>query len=126
MPLLTAERIPFGDLEALRLALDVLEKSCVFIEPVRGEAGVVFPPEGYIAAVCNLARSRGALVVMYEIQTGLGRLGEWWEFLRESCSPDIVLSGKVLSGADRGDLGDPDLGSSIRCKARRVWRGSPA
>lgn len=97
-PLLASDRVPYGDLAALEEVLDRPGKSCVFVEPVQGEAGVVFPPEGYLSAVCELAHHHGALVVVDEIQTGLGRLGEWWEFLRESCHPDAVLSGKVLSG----------------------------
>ncbi|WP_078876871.1 aminotransferase class III-fold pyridoxal phosphate-dependent enzyme [Streptomyces sp. 150FB] len=91
--------VPYGDAAALEPLLAAAPgESCVFIEPVQGEAGVVIPPEGYLRAVRALCDRYGALLVLDEIQTGLGRLGTWWGADREGVSPDILLVGKGLSG----------------------------
>ncbi|QNP68951.1 aspartate aminotransferase family protein [Streptomyces roseirectus] len=91
--------VPYGDAGALR---DVLARipgeGCVFVEPVQGEAGVVIPPPGYLTQVAALCREFGALLVLDEIQTGLGRLGTWWGADAEGVVPDMLLVGKGLSG----------------------------
>ncbi|MFD5813728.1 aspartate aminotransferase family protein [Streptomyces sp. NPDC059618] len=91
--------VPYGDAEALR---DVLARvpgeACVFVEPVQGEAGVVIPPAGYLTRVAALCREFDALLVLDEIQTGLGRLGTWWGADAEGVVPDVLLVGKGLSG----------------------------
>ena len=68
------------------------------LEPVQGEAGVIRPPAGYLAAVQAMCRRHGALLVVDEIQTGLGRTGRWWGGDHESLTPDLMLVGKGLSG----------------------------
>ncbi|MGB3771286.1 MAG: aminotransferase class III-fold pyridoxal phosphate-dependent enzyme [Rhodococcus sp. (in: high G+C Gram-positive bacteria)] len=94
-----ATRVPYGDVAALSDAIgDNASDACVFLEPIQGEGGVVIPPPGYLAAVSALCRSRGALLVIDEIMTGLGRTGVWWESEREHVEPDIVLVGKSLGG----------------------------
>jgi putrescine aminotransferase len=70
----------------------------VVLEPVQGEGGVVLPPSGYLAEVSRLCRASGALLVLDEVQTGLGRLGSWWGADREDVRPDVLLVGKGLSG----------------------------
>jgi putrescine aminotransferase len=98
-PLLpSAEHVPFGDAQALAAALAAAPPSCVVVEPVQGEGGVVIPPAGYLTEVARLCRQHGALLVLDEVQTGLGRLGHWWGADRESIRPDIMLVGKNLSG----------------------------
>jgi putrescine aminotransferase len=98
-PLLPAvEHVPFGDAEALGRALAAARPSCVVVEPVQGEGGVIIPPAGYLTEVARLCRQHGALLVLDEVQTGLGRLGHWWGADRESVRPDILLVGKNLSG----------------------------
>jgi putrescine aminotransferase len=98
-PLLDAVHVPYGDAEALA---DVLAahpgQACVFVEPVQGEGGVVVPPTGYLASVARLCREHGAMFVLDEIQTGLGRLGSWWGADTEALRPDVLLVGKNLSG----------------------------
>src|SRR5262249_17870045 len=100
LPLLpSVEFVPFGDIEALSLSLAASgENSCVVLEPVQGEAGVIVPPAGYLRTVRDLCDQNGAFLILDEIQTGLGRLGAWWGADREAISPDILLVGKGLSG----------------------------
>jgi putrescine aminotransferase len=90
--------VPFGDAAALRSALAELPDACVVVEPVQGEGGVVLPPPGYLTAVAGACADAGALFVLDEVQTGLGRLGTWWGADREDVRPDVLLVGKGLSG----------------------------
>jgi putrescine aminotransferase len=100
LPLLPdVEFVPFGDASALRTALmRDGERTCVILEPVQGEAGVIIPPPGYLRDVQGLCREHGALLVLDEIQSGLGRLGTWWGADRDDVEPDVMLVGKGLSG----------------------------
>jgi putrescine aminotransferase len=98
---LTADRthIPYGDIEAMRETLDRLgSRACVILEPVQGEGGVVVPPAGYLGQVSALCKRAGAMLVMDEVQTGLGRLGAWWGIDAEDVEPDLMTVGKGLSG----------------------------
>ncbi len=98
-PLLPGVRhVPFGDSTALAAVLGTVPNCCVVVEPVQGEGGVVLPPAGYLRDVAALCRDHGALLVVDEIQTGLGRLGRWWGADAEDVIPDILLVGKNLSG----------------------------
>ncbi|SDM30980.1 aspartate aminotransferase family protein [Allokutzneria albata] len=90
--------VPFGDAEALSAQLRTGPPACVVLEPIQGEGGVRIPPEGYLRDVRALCDEHGALLVLDEIQTGLGRLGLWWGADREGVTPDIMLVGKGLSG----------------------------
>lgn len=93
------EQVRYGDLAAMEQAL-VRHGSaaCVVLEPVQGEAGVIRPPAGYLAAVQAMCRAHGALFVVDEIQTGLGRTGRWWGGDHDGVTPDLMLVGKGLSG----------------------------
>lgn len=91
--------VPFGDRDALAEALSSDGRhSCVFIEPVQSEAGVIIPAPGVLKAVESICREYGAMLVLDEVMTGLGRLGAWWGAEREGVVPDILLVGKALSG----------------------------
>ncbi|RDI66853.1 aspartate aminotransferase family protein [Nocardia pseudobrasiliensis] len=91
--------IPYNDVPALHAALErSAGPACVIVEPVQGEAGVVLPLPGYLHSVRALCSEFGALLVVDEIQTGLGRLGAWWGSDLEGIRPDILLSGKALGG----------------------------
>ncbi|MFD0311467.1 aspartate aminotransferase family protein [Streptomyces sp. NPDC127119] len=91
--------VPYGDTAPLEEALAAAPgEACVFVEPVQGEAGVVIPPPGYLREVQRLCREHGALLVLDEIQTGMGRLGSWWGADSEDIRPDLLLVGKGLSG----------------------------
>ncbi len=90
--------VPFGDAAALGEVLARTPDACVVLEPVQGEGGVVMPPAGYLAEVARLCTAAGALLVLDEVQTGLGRLGTWWGAERDGVRPDVLLVGKGLSG----------------------------
>lgn len=92
------EHVAFGDADALERSLAGGEPACVILEPVQAEGGVIVPPPGYLREAQGLCRHYGALLVLDEIQTGLGRLGTWWGADREAVVPDVMLVGKALSG----------------------------
>jgi putrescine aminotransferase len=92
-------QVPYGEIVPLRHALAAAAgQACVILEPVQGEAGVVIPPAGYLAEAARLCREHDALLIIDEIQSGLGRTGEWWASSAEVPEPDMVLVGKGLSG----------------------------
>ena len=87
----------FGDIESLRAAID--HHTCaILIEPIQGEAGIVLPPEGFLRAVRELADERNVLLILDEIQSGLGRTGQWFAYMHEGIRPDGVIVGKALGG----------------------------
>jgi putrescine aminotransferase len=91
--------VPFGDLEGLAAVLAKHGPETAFIvEPVQAEGGVRIPPTGYLAEVERLCREFDAFLILDEIQTGLGRLGQWWGRDEEGVNPDVLLVGKALSG----------------------------
>jgi acetylornithine/N-succinyldiaminopimelate aminotransferase len=90
--------VPYGDVEALRAAVTE-ETAFVIIEPIQGEIGVVVPPAGYLKAAREITRTTGTLLVLDEVQTGIGRTGSWFEYQRhEGVDPDIVTLAKGLGG----------------------------
>ncbi|MEV7285310.1 ornithine--oxo-acid transaminase [Streptomyces sp. NPDC093252] len=91
------EIVPYGDLAAMRSA--VTENTvAVLLEPIQGEAGVVVPPQGYLAGVRELTREREVLFVADEIQSGLGRTGRTFACEHEGVVPDMYVLGKALGG----------------------------
>ena len=92
------EFVPYGDVAALADALAAGDPAVVIVEPVQGEGGVRIPPDGYLAGVLAACRSAGALLVVDEIQTGLGRLGTLWGWDVPGQCPDLLLVGKALGG----------------------------
>ncbi|MCP3803318.1 aminotransferase class III-fold pyridoxal phosphate-dependent enzyme [Allokutzneria sp. A3M-2-11 16] len=88
--------VPFGDAAALAEVLADDARSCLILEPVQGEGGVIVPPTGYLREVESLCRKHNTVLVMDEILTGLGRLGRWWG--ADGIRPDVLLVGKALSG----------------------------
>jgi ornithine--oxo-acid transaminase len=89
--------VPYGDADALAAAMEPNVVG-VLIEPIQGEAGVVVPPPGYLAAVRELCTAHGALMIADEIQSGLGRTGATFACEHEGVRPDIYLLGKALGG----------------------------
>ncbi|MFI7356646.1 acetylornithine transaminase [Streptomyces avidinii] len=90
--------VPFGDVDALRAAVTE-ETALVVIEPIQGENGVVVPPAGYLTAAREITRATGTLLVLDEVQTGIGRCGQWFEHqAHEDVEPDIVTLAKGLGG----------------------------
>jgi acetylornithine/N-succinyldiaminopimelate aminotransferase len=89
--------VPYGDLAALEAAIDDTV-AAVFLEPILGEGGVIPAPDGYLAAARRLTRDRGAMLVVDEVQTGVGRTGAWFAFQHAGIVPDIVTLAKGLGG----------------------------
>ena len=89
--------VPYGDAAALADAVDDTV-AAVFLEPIQGESGVVVPPAGYLAAARAAADAAGALLVLDEVQTGVGRTGAWFAHQHEEVRPDVVTLAKGLAG----------------------------
>ncbi|WP_404815834.1 acetylornithine transaminase [Streptomyces thermolineatus] len=89
--------VPFGDTEALRAAVTT-DTAAVFLEPIQGENGVVPAPEGYLEAAREITRATGTLLVLDEIQTGVGRTGHWFAHQALGIEPDVVTLAKGLGG----------------------------
>lgn len=89
--------VPYGQVEMLTSAVGPWT-AAVFLEPVQGEAGVVVPPAGYLTAAREVTRRHGALLVLDEVQTGVGRTGRWFAHQHEGVEPDVVTLAKGLGG----------------------------
>ncbi|MFE9749355.1 acetylornithine transaminase [Saccharothrix saharensis] len=89
--------VPFGDVAALEAAIDD-ETAAFVVEPIQGENGVVVPPEGYLQAARRITAEHGALLVLDEVQTGIGRLGTWFAFQQVGVVPDVITLAKGLGG----------------------------
>ncbi|MFY1675534.1 acetylornithine transaminase [Streptomyces sp. WMMC905] len=87
--------VPYGDVEALRGAV-TCDTALLVLEPVQGENGVVVPPPGYLRAAREITEATGTLLVLDEIQTGVGRTGRW--FAAEGVEADVVTLAKGLGG----------------------------
>ncbi|WP_030395990.1 MULTISPECIES: acetylornithine transaminase [Kitasatospora] len=90
--------VPFGDVEALRAAVTT-DTAAVFLEPIQGENGAVPLPDGYLRAAREITRATGTLLVLDEIQTGVGRTGHWFAHQAfDGVEPDVVTLAKALGG----------------------------
>jgi ornithine--oxo-acid transaminase len=89
--------IPFGDSEALARA--ITPNTCAFlVEPIQGEAGIVVPPVGWLKACEQICKKNNVLLIVDEVQSGLGRTGAWFAFEHDQVKPDGVIVGKGLGG----------------------------
>jgi acetylornithine/N-succinyldiaminopimelate aminotransferase len=129
---MTVRWIPYGDVAALAGAVDS-NVAAVFLEPTLGEGGVVPPPDGYLRAVRQACDEAGALLVLDEIQSGIGRTGEWFAHQKEGIVPDVLTLAKGLGGGlpigacvgfgdcgsalGKGDHGSTFGGNPIACAA---------
>jgi acetylornithine aminotransferase len=91
------DHVPYGDVAALRAAVTT-DTALFIVEPVQGENGVVVPPEGYLAAAREITRATGTLLVMDEVQTGIGRTGHWLACRAQGVEPDVITLAKGLGG----------------------------
>src|SRR5580704_9205964 len=129
---LTVRFVPFGDADALRAAIGP-DTAGVFLEPCLGEGGVVPAPEGYLRAAREACDEAGALLVVDEIQSGIGRGGTWFAHQAEGIRPDVLTLAKGLGGGlpigacvgfgaagtgfARGDHGSTFGGNPVACAA---------
>lgn len=97
--------VPFGNLPALEQALDRYRPCAVLFEAIQGEGGIRVPPPGFLSEAVKMVQESGALAVMDEIQTGMGRTGQWFGFQIEPVEPDIISVAKGLgAGVPIGGL----------------------
>jgi acetylornithine aminotransferase len=124
--------VDFGDIEAMRHAVTT-RTAAVIIEPIQGEGGVIMPPPGYLAAVRELCTEVGALLIVDEVQSGIGRTGEWLSSIANGVVPDVVTLAKGLGGGlpigavialnesadafEPGDHGSTFGGNPVSCAA---------
>ncbi|MHB1712974.1 MAG: aspartate aminotransferase family protein, partial [Acidimicrobiales bacterium] len=90
------DHVPFDDLEAMDAACDPSRVAAVLVEPILGESGVVVPSSDYLVGLRQLCTDRGILLMVDEIQTGLGRTGRWFGFQHLGVEPDVVTMAKAL------------------------------
>lgn len=89
--------VPFGDTDALSVAVDG-ETAAVILEPIQGENGIRLPPDDYLPAARKLCDDHGALLILDEVQTGLGRTGKMFACERWNVAPDLMTLAKALGG----------------------------
>ncbi|MET1133344.1 MAG: acetylornithine transaminase [Aeromicrobium sp.] len=89
--------VPYGDADALAAAVDETV-AAVILEPIQGEAGVVVPPDDYLVAARRITSEHGALLWLDEVQTGIGRTGDWFGHTPSGITPDLVTLAKGLGG----------------------------
>jgi putrescine aminotransferase len=99
VPLLPDTRpVPFGDAPALGRSIRSMNVAAFIVEPIQGEGGIVIPPPGYLTEVRKLCSTHGVLLIIDEIQTGLGRTGKMFACDREGIVPDVMCLAKSLGG----------------------------
>ena len=89
--------VPFGDLAAVERAITP-DTAAILMEPIQGEAGIIVPPPGFLAGLRRLADAHRVLLILDEVQSGLGRTGKWFAFEHEDARPDGLILGKALGG----------------------------
>jgi ornithine--oxo-acid transaminase len=89
--------VPFGDIAAIERAITP-ETAAVLVEPIQGEAGIVVPPAGWLTSLRQLCDANHVLLILDEVQSGLGRTGAWFAFQHEGIVPDGLVLGKALGG----------------------------
>jgi len=93
-------RVPFNDLEAIRtIAATKSDTVAVLVEPVQGEGGINVPDRNYLEAIRRICDEQGWLLMLDEIQTGIGRTGHWFAFQHENVLPDVVTVAKALGNS---------------------------
>ena len=107
-----SDSVPFGDLEALRRELKKRDVAAFIVEPIQGKGVYMAPPE-YWKEAQELCRSHGTLLVLDEVQTGLGRTGKFFCFEHWDLKPDIITVSKALSGRLHPGRRRPDDGPGL-------------
>ncbi len=89
--------VKYGDIDALRNSITP-NTAAFLVEPIQGEAGIIVPPEGYLREAARLCKENNVLLIVDEIQSGLGRSGKLFAYQLEGITPDAVIIGKALGG----------------------------
>lgn len=96
--------VEYGDLDGLKKVVDK-DTAGVFVEPIQGEAGVIIPPDSFFEGIREVCDKAGALMIVDEVQTGLGRTGKWFGIQHTGVQPDIITLAKgIASGFPMGAL----------------------
>jgi len=90
--------VPFGDLAAVERAITPDTVVAVLVEPIQGEAGIIVPPAGFLIGLRRICDAHNVLLILDEVQSGLGRTGAWFAFQHERIRPDGLILGKALGG----------------------------
>ena len=90
--------MPFGDLAAIERAITP-DTVAVLIEPIQGEAGIIVPPAGFLAGLRRICDAHSVLLILDEVQSGLGRTGAWFAFQHEGSAPTASSSARRLAAA---------------------------
>lgn len=128
MPLVPGVKfVDYGSVDAVEDAVSS-DTAAVIVEPIQGEAGVNVPPDGYLKALRDVTQDKGVSLILDEVQTGLGRTGGWFAFLREKIKPDVLCLSKALGGGfpigatvyagmdfKKSEHGGTFLGSPLAC-----------
>lgn len=91
------EHVAYDDISALEVAMDN-DTAAVILEPIQGEGGIIVPHDGYFKAVRELCDKYGALLIADEVQTGIGRTGQWFGINHDDVAPDLMATAKALGG----------------------------
>ena len=107
--------VAHNDLDAASRAIDATT-AAVLIEPIQGEGGVVLPIKGYLEGLRSLCDERGALLILDEVQTGLGRTGKWFAYQHYGLTPDILTCAKALAGGVAAGvmMATPEVAETLR------------
>ncbi|MEM0951256.1 MAG: ornithine--oxo-acid transaminase [Cyanobacteria bacterium P01_H01_bin.74] len=89
--------VAYNNIEAVKAAINA-NTCAVFIEPIQAEAGILLPDDGYLRELSDLCKRNNILLMVDEIQTGLGRTGKLFAFQHDDITPDVIVVGKALSG----------------------------
>ncbi|MEE8137358.1 MAG: ornithine--oxo-acid transaminase [Thermoanaerobaculia bacterium] len=89
--------LPYGDAEAVETAMNP-DVAAILVEPIQGEGGIIVPPDGYLTRLREITAEHNALLMLDEIQSGLGRTGKMFAYEHESIRADVLILGKALSG----------------------------
>ena len=89
--------VPYGDLGAIERAITP-HTAAILMEPIQGEAGIIVPPAGFLAGLRRICDKRNVLLILDEVQSGLGRTGAWFAYNHENVLPDGTILGKALGG----------------------------
>ena len=122
--------VPYGDAQAIKEAI-TSDTAAVILEPVQGEAGVIVPPLSYLADVRKICDEAGVLLILDEVQTGMGRTGAWFAYQYAKITPDIITLAKGLGSGfpmgavlareglqfEKGEHGSTFAGGPIACAA---------
>jgi predicted acetylornithine/succinylornithine family transaminase len=107
--------VPYNDLAAMKKAID-RETAAVLVEPIQGEGGVNIPAADYLGGLRELCDANGVLLILDEVQTGMGRTGEWFAYQHSGIEPDIMTCAKALAGgiAAGAMLATPEVASFLK------------